>query len=121
MALDLSETIFLYQLIIILIIFLAKLYNVFRSGEWLSFKASIILFIVWFMIYGIGFITFLNAAESTAISLYASLFGIETALLLFNVFFFIFELFFMLKKTALTTIERPEQAYNSFEANKRKY
>ena len=108
-----TETIFLIQIIIIVALFLSKLYNVFRLGEWYSFEISIILFIAWFIVYGLGFITLMTSSESANLALYSSIFSFETWTLLFNAFFFLFEIFFMLKRRAIDTRERNEESYNA--------
>lgn len=102
---NLYETIFILQFVMIVIITLMKLYNVMSIGTerkinekdtskdyplWYDMKLSFILFIAVFIIYGAGFLTFL--ADYTEI-LYQTLFKLETMLLMLNSLFFIIELF----------------------------
>lgn len=83
---------FLLQFLIVVTLFLVKLFNVFKLGEWLSFEVVWMVFIVFWLFYGAGFVLLLNNPLSTT---FWSLFTLESWLSrLFVVLFFV-EFFFL--------------------------
>jgi len=83
---------FLLQFLIVVTLFLVKLFNVFKLGEWLSFEAVWMVFIVFWLFYGAGFVLLLNNPLSPT---FWSLFTLESWLSrLFVVLFFV-EFFFL--------------------------
>lgn len=85
---------FLLQFFIVIALFLVKLFNVFKLGEWLSIEMVWLVFIVFWLFYGAGFVLLLNNPMSPTLW---SLFTIQSWLSrLFFVLFFV-EFFFIWK------------------------
>jgi len=85
------EFIFIVQFLAAIGITLAKLYNIFSKGEYYGRAMSWVLFIAFGMAWGVGlFIVMLD--WSTA--LYGVLFRLESMLLMLQVVFILFELFY---------------------------
>ena len=85
---------FLLQFFIVVVLFLVKLFNVFKLGSWLSIEMVWMVFIVFWLFYGAGFILLLNNPLNPT---FWSLFTIESWLSrLFAVLFFV-EFFFIWK------------------------
>jgi hypothetical protein len=85
---------FLLQFLIVVALFLVKLFNVFKLGEWLSIEMVWMVLIVFWLFYGAGFVLLLNNPLSPT---FWSLFTLESWLSrLFVVLFFV-EFFFLWK------------------------
>jgi hypothetical protein len=92
-------------------IFLALFYNLLRLGELWDKTTSVLLFVIYVILYGIGFSTFI--ISSTRISdysgtIYSFLFGFES---LFFVIGGIFFIVLMLFGYTINTKERSTEAY----------
>ena len=98
----LYDMFFLLQFIVIIVIILVKLYNVMSLGETYDIRISILLFIGYFIAYGVAFVVFLLDPEEL---LYLQLFRLESWLIVLNVVFLMAELFFNFKRQGLTPIK----------------
>jgi hypothetical protein len=100
-ATSFNDILFYMQFMIFLGVLLAKIYNVFRKGEFYDIKVTWIMFIVLVLFYGLGLALNLLAAGSGL--LVPVLFRLESFFLVLLVLFTIIELFFYLSRTAVTS------------------
>lgn len=104
-----SEFLFIAGFIVGLVILLVKLYNIFSGGTLYDWRLSVLMFVTYFLAFGVVFVTFLVNYE---VVLYAALFKFMAWLILLNVLFTIAEIFYLLRDVA----EMPVKAYNAKEA-----
>jgi hypothetical protein len=101
---------FLLQFAICFLIFIAKVYNIMNSGKIYELKVGIILFVIWALCYGIGFLIKIVLYDNIALT---ALFTLQTALFMLSIAALIAEVIFNIGKNSM-----PSQAYNSLESTK---
>lgn len=98
----LYEMFFLLQFLVVFGIILCKTYNIMKQGEFYDISMAWILFMLFFIAWGVGFvITLLGYTET----LYSQLFKFESFFVLLNIGFMIAEHLFQLKALGLTAIK----------------
>lgn len=107
---SLYSSLFIFQFLVVILITLVKFYNILsgnkKAEEGKTFpydiKISFILFAATLVLYGVGLMISIYMYDEY---LYIILFQIERFILPVNILFFIIELIYRLKDTALKTIE----------------
>lgn len=111
------EALFIIQLLVVVGIFLYKLYNIFNAGQIYPISISWLLFIGFFIAYFVGFVVTMTEPNilsgDTPTLVYSSVMNLETVLIVPNVIFLIIEYLFFLSVFG----KRPVKAYKSKETN----
>jgi hypothetical protein len=106
-----TDAIFIIQLLIVLGITLAKVYNITLMAKFYSIQMSIILLVTFIIMWFLGNIT---AMFSLTSAYYYVIFRLESRLFILNFFLFIIEIILYLK---LNVTDTQKAAHNSKENN----
>jgi len=99
------DTIFIIQFIIVIGLLLYKLYNVINKCEVYGITQSIIIFVLFWIAWGAGFVTLMLNPKL----IYSVLFQLETWFIIPLILFVLIELFFMWHSHTTT----PVKPYNA--------
>lgn len=111
---NISDVLFITQLLVCVIILLIEFYNVMSSSSAYDARMCWILFVGWIISWFIGLVVVLNNPETM---LYHSIFNLETGLWIVNIAFLTIQLFFYMSRAATGNVM---EAYNSLNMNPRK-